>query len=56
MRKLFSIGALLAASMLGLWTPKPAVAHERVGAVVVVRYHHRHHRYYHPYYRYYRYY
>jgi hypothetical protein len=56
MRKLFSIGALLAASFLGLSQPRPAAAAEaRVGAIVVVHHrHHHHYRYYYPRYRYYR--
>lgn len=46
MRKLFSVGALLAASALGLWQAQPAEARARV----VVVYGHHHHHYYHPYY------
>ena len=56
MRKLFSIGALLAASTLTLWQPTPANAEARV--VVVVRHHPHHHYHYYRYhgrwYRYYR--
>jgi hypothetical protein len=61
MRKLLSVGALLAASTLSLWNPQPAVANARVGVDVVVVRHHRHHHYYRYhhyrhgyYYRYYR--
>ncbi len=57
MRKLLSVGALLAASAFTLWQPRPAIAGE-VGVVVYVhhhhRYHHHHHRYYHHGYYYYR--
>jgi hypothetical protein len=55
MKKLLSIGALLAASAFGLWHPQPAMASTRV--VIVYRHHHRYYRYYrngHYYYRYYR--
>ncbi len=44
MRKLLSVGALLAASTLGLWQAEPAMARDSV--VVVVPHHHHHHRYY----------
>ena len=52
MRKLFTVGALLAASTFGLWQ-MPAMAHERV-VVVYHRHHHHHHYrngYYYNYYR-----
>ena len=45
MRKLLSVGALLAASTLTLWHPQPAEA-ARVVIVVGHHRHHRHHRYY----------
>ena len=45
MRKLFSVGALLAASSLGLWEPSEAMARER-GRVVVVYGHHHHRHWY----------
>jgi hypothetical protein len=44
MQKLLSIGALLAASALGLWQPQPAMAN---GRVVIVYSHHHHYRYHH---------
>ena len=44
MQKLLSIGALLAASALGLWQPQPAMAS---GRVVIVYSHHHHYRYHH---------
>jgi hypothetical protein len=54
MRKLLSIGALLAASTLNFWQPQRAMANARVGVdVVVVRPHRHHDRYY--YYRYHHY-
>jgi hypothetical protein len=54
MRKLVATGALLAASVLGLWHPQPAMARDRV--VIVYSHHHRYHRYYrHGHYYYYRY-
>ena len=40
MRKLLSVGALLAASTLSLWQPQPAMGEERV---VIVHHHYRHH-------------
>lgn len=48
MRKLFSIGALLAASALCLWQPQPVMARDNVGVTV---YYHHHHRYHHHHYR-----
>lgn len=53
MRKLFSVGALLAASILGVWQPQPAMARE-AKVVIVVHHHHRYHRYYRHGYWYYR--
>jgi hypothetical protein len=54
MRKLLSVGALLAASMLTLGQPKPAMARHYRERVIVVqpRYHHHHHHYRYRYYPY----
>jgi hypothetical protein len=43
MRKLLSVGALIAASTLTLWQPQPAMAAQ---VVVVVRHHHHYYRHY----------
>ena len=59
MRKLLSVGALLAASALTFWQPQAAEARTRV-VIVTPRRHHEHYRYhryhYRNYYRYYGYY
>ncbi len=54
MRKLLSVGALLAASVLTVWQPQPAMA--STGVVIVVHHHHHRYRYYRHgrYYYYYR--
>ncbi len=44
MRRLLSVGALLAASILSFWHPQAAVARDRV---VVVTPYHQHHRFHH---------